>query len=69
MIKMKDLVYKRRMSKSTDNKASVITIPRAIAQAWEQYNTVELVFDGNCLVIKPINESYQQHRGDGSHEQ
>ena len=54
------------MSKSTDNKASVITIPRAIAQAWEQYSTVELVFDGNYLAIRPINESYMRSKMNAS---
>jgi len=33
-----------------------VTIPRAVAQAWEQYETVDLVFDGNCLLIKPTEE-------------
>jgi len=42
-----------------DNKASVITIPRPIALAWEQYNTVELVFNGDSLVITPTEGSKQ----------
>jgi hypothetical protein len=50
---MTNLKFVRRLSRSMDNKASVITIPRPIALAWEQYRTVDLVFDGNCLVIKP----------------
>jgi hypothetical protein len=50
---MKELKFRRKFSKSIGNKASVITVPRAIAQAWEQYQSVDLVFDGNCLVIKP----------------
>jgi hypothetical protein len=44
----------RKFSKSIGNKAAVITVPRAIAQAWEQYQSVDLVFDGDCLIIKPI---------------
>ena len=48
-----NLIYKRRLSKSVHNKASVITIPRSIANAWEPYNSVELIFDGERLVIKP----------------
>ena len=53
---MKDIVFKRRLSKSMDNKASIITIPRAIAQSWEQYATVNLVFNGDSLVITPFDE-------------
>jgi hypothetical protein len=48
-----NLIFKRKLSKSLENKAAVITVPRAIAQAWEQFQSVDLVFDGNCLVIKP----------------
>jgi hypothetical protein len=47
------LIFKRKLSRSLDNKSAVITVPRAIAQSWEQYSTVALVFDGNCLVITP----------------
>jgi hypothetical protein len=54
---MTNLKFVRRLSRSVDNKASVITIPRPIALAWEQYNTVELVFNGECLVITPSNGS------------
>lgn len=53
---MTNLKFARRLSRSQDNKASVITIPRPIALAWEQYDMVELVFDGNCLVIMPTDE-------------
>jgi hypothetical protein len=44
----------RKLSKSLENRAAVISIPRSIAQAWEQYQSVNLVFDGDCLIIKPI---------------
>jgi virulence-associated protein VagC len=54
---MTNLKFVRRLSRSMDNKASVITIPRPIALAWEQYNTVELVFNGDSLVITPSNGS------------
>ena len=50
-----NLTFKRKLSKSMGNKSSVITIPRTIAQSWEQYESVDLIFDGNCLVIKPID--------------
>ena len=51
---MKELIYKRKFSKSFGNKAAVITVPRAIAQLWDQFESVELIFDGNCLIIKPV---------------
>ncbi|MGD0953558.1 MAG: hypothetical protein ABR985_14405 [Methanotrichaceae archaeon] len=50
-----NLTFKRKLSKSLENRAAVITVPRAIAQSWEQYESVDLIFDGNCLVIKPID--------------
>jgi virulence-associated protein VagC len=53
---MTNLIFKRKLSRSEDNKASVITIPRSIALAWQEHNTVDLIFDGNCLVIKPTDE-------------
>lgn len=51
-----NLKFVRRLSRSEDNKASVITIPRPIAQAWEQYESVTLTFDGTSLVIRPIDK-------------
>jgi hypothetical protein len=48
-----NLIFKRKLSKSLENKAAVITVPRVVAQSWEQYGSIELIFDGNCLVIKP----------------
>lgn len=58
-----NITYKRKLSRSLDNKASVITVPRAIAQSWEQYESVDLEFDGNRLVITPSDES-KQNLGD-----
>jgi hypothetical protein len=57
---MKELKFRRRFSKSVGNKASVVTVPRAIAQAWEQYEAVDLIFDGRCLVIQPADENRQE---------
>jgi hypothetical protein len=54
---MSELRFKRRFSKSVGTKASVITVPRAIAQAWEEYKTVDLIFDGNCLIIRPAGDN------------
>ena len=54
---MSELRFKRRLSPSVGTKASVITVPRAIAQAWEQYETVDLIFDGDCLIIRPAGDN------------
>jgi hypothetical protein len=51
-----NLTFKRKISKSLENRAALITIPRAIAQSWYQYESVDLIFDGKCLVIKPYIE-------------
>ena len=61
---MTNLKFVRRLSRSEDNKASVITIPRPIALAWQEYSTVDLIFDGTCLMITPTDGSDQKH-GDG----
>jgi hypothetical protein len=50
-----NLTFKRKLSKSLENRASVITVPRVVAQTWDKYQTVAMIFDGNCLVIKPID--------------
>jgi hypothetical protein len=47
-----------------DKKASVVTIPRAIAQAWEQYELVKLIFDGSSLIIAPIDDIERIERDD-----
>lgn len=49
-----ELKFKRKLSKSLENRAAVVSIPRSIANAWAQYESVDLIFDGDCLVIKPI---------------
>jgi hypothetical protein len=48
-----ELTFKRKSSKSLENRAAVITIPRAIAQSWEQYDSLELTFNGTSLTIVP----------------
>jgi hypothetical protein len=53
------LKFERKISKSRDNRSTVIVIPRPIAQSWEQYDSVDLVFDGDSLVITPADESKQ----------
>jgi hypothetical protein len=56
---MNELKFKRRFSQSVGNKAAVITVPRAIAQLWEQYSAVEIIFDGERLVVMPTDEEKQ----------
>jgi hypothetical protein len=56
---MNELKFKRRFSQSVGNKAAVITVPRAIAQLWEQYSAVEIAFDGERLVVTPADEVKQ----------
>ena len=56
---MNELKFKRRFSQSVGNKAAVITVPRAIAQLWEQYSAVEIAFDGERLVVMPTDEETQ----------
>jgi hypothetical protein len=61
---MTNLKFVRKLSRSEDNKASVITIPRPIALAWKEHSTVDLIFDGNCLVIAPTDEGKQVNGDD-----
>ena len=59
---MTNLKFVRRLSRSEENKASVITIPRPIALAWQESSTVELVFNGDCLTITPVDEGEQKQK-------
>jgi hypothetical protein len=47
------LKFTRKLNKSEKNKAAQITIPRCISQAWSEYNAIDLIFDGNCLLVVP----------------
>jgi hypothetical protein len=58
------LKFERKISKSRDNRSTLIVIPRPIAQSWQEYNMVDLIFDGSCLMITPTDGSEQKH-GDG----
>jgi hypothetical protein len=49
-----NLTFRRKLSKSMENRAAVISVPRVIVKAWEQYQSVDLFFDGDCLIIRPI---------------
>ncbi len=48
-----NLRFTRKLGRSEKNKGSVLTIPRIIAQAWSQYRSIDLVFDGSTLVVIP----------------
>ncbi len=50
-----ELRFLRKLVESNGNKASLMAIPRPIAQAWATcgYNSLEMSFDGDKLVIIP----------------
>lgn len=48
-----NLVFKRRLSKSTKNKSAQMTLPRCVAEAWADFDRLDLVFDGSCIVVVP----------------
>jgi hypothetical protein len=56
------LKFERKISKSRDNRSTVIVIPRSIAKSWEHYSSVDLIFNGDSLVITPIVGSRQPMR-------
>lgn len=58
-----ELRFNRKICKSQDNRSTLITLPRAIAQAWQEYGTVNLVFDGDSLAIIPGDKA-KQKQGD-----
>jgi hypothetical protein len=49
-----NLKFKRKLSKSLENRAAVVSIPRSIVAAWQKYQSVDIIFDGECLIIRPI---------------
>lgn len=53
-----NLKFRRKLTKSAGNKAAQITIPRCVAQAWSEYDALELVFESNELKIVPIKKTY-----------
>ena len=51
-----ELRFLRKLcDKSEANKAALMSIPRPIAQAWSEagFNCLEMIFDGNRLIISP----------------
>jgi hypothetical protein len=55
--KIMNLKFRRKLNKSKGNKAAQITVPRCIAQAWSEYDALELVYEGNELKIVPIKKT------------
>jgi hypothetical protein len=51
-----NLKFTRKLSKSVANDAAQITIPRPIAQAWQDFDCVLMVFDGTNLILTPQEE-------------
>ena len=52
-----NLKFRRKLTKSAGNKAAQITIPRCVAQAWSDYDEMELVLEGNELKVIPIKKT------------
>ena len=50
------LKFTRKLNKSTENKAAQITIPRCVAQAWSEFDAIELVFEDDILKIVPVKK-------------
>jgi hypothetical protein len=51
-----ELRFLRKLcDKSEANKAALMAIPRPIAQAWSEagFNCLEMLFDGDTLLITP----------------
>jgi len=51
-----NLKFTRTLNKSTENKAAQITIPRCVAQAWSEFDAIELVFEEDTLKIVPVKK-------------
>ena len=50
-----NLKFRRKLNKSAGNKPAQITIPRCIAEVWADFSSIDLIFDGSCLVVVPAN--------------
>ena len=51
-----NLIFRRKLSKSAENKAAQITIPRCIAEVWEGFSSIDMIFDGSGLVVVPSQQ-------------
>jgi hypothetical protein len=52
-----DLQFKRKLySRSEKNRGALVCLPRAIAQAWQGFDTILMVFDGTNLILTPQEE-------------
>ncbi len=54
--KIMNLKFTRKLTKSFKNKGAQITIPRCIAEVWADFNSIDMIFDGRCLVVAPSPE-------------
>ncbi|MGV8125707.1 MAG: hypothetical protein ACP5PV_00660 [Methanothrix sp.] len=52
-----NLKFRRKLTTSAGNKATQITIPRCVAQAWSAYDALELVYESNELKVIPIKKT------------
>lgn len=48
-----NFIFKRKLSKSQENKAAQITILRLIAEIWADFSSIDMIFEGSCLVVVP----------------
>jgi hypothetical protein len=49
-----NLQFKRKLySRSEKNRGALVCLPRAIAQAWQGFDTILMVFDGTNLILTP----------------
>ena len=53
---MEPLRFERKIVKPTGDKATVVTIPKPVANAWIDYESLEMVYDGNSLCLRPIRK-------------
>ena len=50
------LKFSRKLSKAADNKSTSVTVPKCVAESWANFKTVDMVFDGSCLVLVPASD-------------
>lgn len=42
-----------KFTRKINSHNSQITIPKCISDMWADFNNVDIIFDGDCLVITP----------------
>lgn len=55
-----NLKYVRRLCKNTKNVSASLIIPKAIAECWQLFDKIELIFDGERLVVAPKVEAVEE---------